>query len=96
METERPKANVSARHQAIKDDIRSTLEFIVKKIVDNPAQASITETQGEQTVVFEVRVGRGEIGKVVGKKGAMAESLRQILKSLSAKNRIRAVLEIVD
>lgn len=89
------KAN--AQHEEkVKEDIRSTLEGLTKKLVDNPSAASVTTTQGEQTVVYEIRVAKGETGKIVGKRGAMAEALRTILKSLSAKNKLRAVLEIVD
>lgn len=90
METETPKENVN------KEKIRRILEELTMNLVDRPNECSVTITQGEQTVVYEVRVGRGEIGKIVGKKGAMAEALRTILKSLTAKCRIRGVLEIVD
>lgn len=99
MEIDTPRETMATQdqtEQATKEKIRSILEGLTKHLVDQPEKCSITVTQGEQTVVYEVRVGHGEIGKIVGKKGAMAEALRTILKSLSAKNRIRAVLEIVD
>ena len=93
--TEKTNNGFQAAPEAIKS-IRKILEDLAKHLVDKPDDCSITYTQGEQTVVYEVRVAAGEIGKIVGKKGAMAEALRTILKSLAAKNRIRAVLEIVD
>jgi len=80
----------------IKTKIKAILEFLIKSLVDKPDEVSITVTQGDQTHVFEIRVAKGETGKVVGKQGKMAESLRTILKSLSAKNKLRAVLEICD
>ena len=79
-----------------KESIRVILENLTKTLVDKPELCNITCPQGEQTIVYEVRVAPGEIGKVVGKNGAMAIALRTILKSLAAKNRIRAVLEICD
>lgn len=79
-----------------KMEIKQVLEDLAKRLVDKPEQLTIKMNQGDQTVVYELRCARDETGKIVGKKGAMAEALRTILKSLSAKNRIRAVLEICD
>ena len=79
-----------------KVELRDILEDLAKKLVDKPDELSINIHEGDQTVVYELRCARDEVGKVVGKKGAMAEALRTILKSLSAKARIRAVLEICD
>lgn len=93
METETPRETGENQKKL---EIKQTLEDLAKKLVDKPGELQIKMNEGDQTVVYELRCAKDEIGKVVGKKGAMAEALRTILKSLSAKQRIRAVLEICD
>jgi hypothetical protein len=70
--------------------------FIVKHLVDKPEEVQINEIDGEQTVVFELRVGKGDMGKVIGKHGQTARSLRTLLAAASAKRGKRAVLEILE
>lgn len=93
METETSKATSDKEKKL---EIKQTLEWLTKKLVDRPDELSINMNEGDQTVIYELRCAKDEIGKIVGKKGAMAEALRTILKSLSAKQRIRANLEICD
>jgi len=70
--------------------------FIVKHLVDKPDEVVVNEIDGEQTVVFELRVGQGDMGKVIGKRGQTAKSLRTLLAAASAKRGKRAVLEILE
>jgi predicted RNA-binding protein YlqC (UPF0109 family) len=70
--------------------------FIVKHLVDKPEEVQINEIDGEQTAVFELRVGKGDMGKVIGKHGQTARSLRTLLAAASAKRGKRAVLEILE
>jgi len=93
MEIETPRENAD---KTKKLEIKQVLEDLTKKLVDKPELLTITMNEGDSTVIYELRCAKDEIGKVVGKKGAMAEALRTILKSLSAKQRIRANLEICD
>ncbi len=72
------------------------IETIVKELVDNPSQVQVTEVQGEKTTVYELRVGQGDLGKVIGKKGNTARSIRTLLTAASAKKGKRAVLEILE
>lgn len=72
------------------------IEFIVKHLVDNPDAVQINVINGERTVVFELRVGEGDMGKVIGRHGQTARSLRTLLSAASAKNGKRAVLEILE
>ncbi len=69
---------------------------IVEALVDNPGEVSVTEIEGEQTSVIELRVAKEDIGKVIGKKGRNAQAIRTILSAASAKHKKRAVLEIAD
>ena len=76
--------------------IKSVLEAVTRALVDKPEDLTVSITQGDQTCVYEVKCAKNDTGKLVGKRGVMAEALRTIMKSLSAKNRIRAILEICD
>jgi len=76
--------------------MKEFVEYIVKHLVDNPDAVTVNEIDGERTVVFELRVGEGDMGKVIGRRGQTAKSLRTILAAASAKNGKRAVLEILE
>jgi predicted RNA-binding protein YlqC (UPF0109 family) len=70
--------------------------FLVKHLVDNPDEVQVNEIDGERTVVYELRVGDGDMGKVIGKRGNTAKSIRTLLAAASAKTGKRAVLEILE
>ena len=74
--------------------MKEFVEFIAKHLVDKPDEVVVTEVEGERTTVFELRVGDGDLGKVIGKRGQTAKSSRTILVAASAKTGKRAVLEI--
>lgn len=76
--------------------MKDFIEFIVKHLVDNPDQVHVNEIDGERTVVFELRVGPGDMGKVIGRRGQTAKSLRTLLAAASAKMGKRSVLEILE
>lgn len=76
--------------------MKEFVEYIVKKLVDRPDEVSINEIQGEKTVVLELRVGSGEMGKVIGKNGRIAQAIRILLTATSAKFNKRVVLEILE
>jgi len=76
--------------------MKEFIEFIVKHLVDNPNEVQVNEIDGERTVVLELRVGEGDMGKVIGRRGQTAKSLRTLLAAASAKNGKRAVLEILE
>ncbi len=76
--------------------MRELVESIAKALVDNPDEVRVTEIEGEQTTVFELRVAKPDIGKVIGKQGRTAEATRTILGAVGMKLRKRFVLEILD
>ncbi len=76
--------------------LKELLENITKSIVDNPDQVQLKEIAGERTVVFELRVGQGDLGKIIGKEGRTAKALRQILAAAAMKQGKRAQLEILE
>ena len=76
--------------------MKDLITQIVKALVDQPDQVSVTEIEGGQTVVLELSVAKSDIGKVIGKKGRNAQAIRTILNAFAGKVRKRYVLEIVD
>jgi len=76
--------------------MKEFLEFMIKHLVDKPSEVQINEIAGERTVVFELRVGEGDMGKVIGRGGQTARSLRILLAAAAAKQGKRFVLEILE
>ncbi len=76
--------------------MKEFIEFIAKHLVDKPEDVKVTEVDGERTVVYELRVGDGDLGKVIGKRGNTAKSIRTLLAAASAKSGKRSVLEILE
>jgi predicted RNA-binding protein YlqC (UPF0109 family) len=76
--------------------MKQFIETIVKNLVDHPDQVSVSEVDGEKTTVYELRVGPGDLGKVIGKKGRTAGAIRILISAASAKKGKRAMLEILE
>jgi predicted RNA-binding protein YlqC (UPF0109 family) len=74
----------------------SLIEFVVKALVDKPEGVRVVAVRGEQTTVIELHVDKEDLGKVIGKQGRTAQSLRTILNAASTKLRLRSVLEIIE
>ena len=77
--------------------MKALLEDIVKSIVDKPEEVNITITESENTQIFELRVGEGDVGKVIGKHGKNVGAIRTLLSAHTAKEGgKRAILEIIE
>ena len=76
--------------------MKDFIENIAKHLVDKPDEVSVTAVDGQRTIVYELRVGYGDLGKVIGKRGQTAKSIRILLAAASAKRGKRAVLEILE
>lgn len=76
--------------------LKELVIFMAKALVDFPDQVEVTEMAGEQTTVFELKVAREDLGKIIGKQGRTARSLRTILTAASTKLKKRSVLEIIE
>lgn len=76
--------------------MKELIEVMAKALVDAPDEVVVTENVGQHTSVFELRVARGDVGKVIGKEGRTAQSMRIILAAASTKLGRRCVLEILD
>ncbi len=72
--------------------MKEFIEYIVKHLVDKPEEVLITEIVGEKTVVYELRVGRGDIGNVIGKRGRIIRSIQTLSIAVSAKKKSKKPL----
>ena len=78
------------------DDLTDLVAFIAKALVDDPDAVEVKAIEGEKTIILELTVGEGDLGKVIGKEGRTARAIRTLLAATSAKNDKRAVLEILE
>lgn len=76
--------------------MKELITYIAKALVDNPDEVKVTEVEGDQTAVLELKVAKEDLGKVIGKQGRTARAMRTILNAASAKVKKRTVLEIVE
>lgn len=76
--------------------LKEMIEYIAKSLVDNPDEVHVSEVEGEQTSVIELKVAKEDLGKVIGKQGRTARAMRTLLGAASTKARKRSVLEILE
>jgi predicted RNA-binding protein YlqC (UPF0109 family) len=76
--------------------MKDLIEYIARALVDNPQEVRVTEVEGNQTSVLELKVAKEDLGKVIGKQGRTARAMRTILSAASAKVKKRTVLEIIE
>ena len=76
--------------------MQELIKHIAQSLVDNPDKVEVTEVIGEQSSVIELRVAKEDLGKVIGKQGRTAQSIRTILSATSAKVHKRVGLEILE
>jgi hypothetical protein len=76
--------------------VKTLVEDIAKALVDVPNEVSVNEIDGEQVTVFELRVAQGDLGKVIGKQGRTARSIRTLLGAVGTKLNRRFNLEILE
>ena len=77
--------------------MQSLIETVVKMLVDNPDEVNVEAVESDQTIIYELTVGDGDYGKVIGKKGRNVSALRTILFAINAKEGgKRARLEVID
>ena len=75
--------------------MKELIEAIEKAIVDNPDDVQVRAIEGEQVIVFELRVHPSDVGQVIGRQGRMVVSIRTILTAAGMKVRKRVSLEIL-
>ncbi len=76
--------------------MKELLEEIARALVDSPEDVHVTEIEGEQTTVLELRVRNEDLGKVIGRQGRTARAIRTLLLAAGMKIHKRFVLEILE
>ena len=76
--------------------MKELIEMIAKALVDSPDQVVVHAIEGEQSTVLELKVAQADLGKVIGKQGRTARSIRTILGAAGMKLRRRFTLEILE
>lgn len=75
--------------------MKELLEVIAKNLVDYPEQVTVTEVQGERSLILELKVAPEDMGKVIGKQGRIAKAIRTVVKAAAIHEDKRIVVEIV-
>lgn len=76
--------------------MQDLIKYIAQALVDHPEQVTVRILQGNQTSVLELKVAKEDVGKVIGKQGRTAQSMRTLLNAVSSKLNKRFVLEIIE
>jgi len=76
--------------------MKELVELIAKALVNEPGAVVVNELDGENELVLELKVAPGDLGKVIGRQGRTARSMRTIVAAAGMKVRKRIVLEIVE
>ncbi len=76
-------------------ELKDLLEYIVKSLVDNQGEVSITEVKGERAVIYEVKVADEDKAKIIGKQGRTANAIRRIVEAIGRKQRKVVRVEIL-
>ena len=75
--------------------MKEMLEVIIKNLVENPNEVQITEKQKGATITYEVRVAESDMGKVIGRQGRIAKSIRTVAKAIATKEDKKISIEFV-
>lgn len=76
--------------------MKEILETLIKSLVDHTEEVTITEKEEGKTIVFEVKVLNSDMGKVIGKQGRVAKSIRTVMKSVAGKEHKKIAIEFVE
>ncbi|HWQ75173.1 MAG TPA: KH domain-containing protein [Syntrophomonas sp.] len=75
--------------------MKELVEYIARALVDNPDQVQVTEVDGDRSIIIELRVAPEDMGKVIGKQGKIAQSIRTLTKATAAKEGKKVTVEIM-
>ena len=76
--------------------MKELLLYMAKNLVDDPEAVTVTELDGEDGKVLELRVAEGDMGKVIGRQGRIAKEIRAIIKTVAQRTGEKVTVEIVD
>ena len=76
--------------------MKNVLEIVIKNLVDNKEKVSINEKENAKFIVYEVKVAKEDMGKVIGIQGKMAKAIRTVMKSIALKENKKVNIEFLD
>ena len=74
--------------------MKELVEVIAKALVDRPEEVVVTETENEKNIVVELKVAADDMGKVIGKQGRVAKSIRTVVKAAASRDDKKVIVEI--
>jgi predicted RNA-binding protein YlqC (UPF0109 family) len=76
--------------------MKELVEYLAKSLVNDPAAVDVKESEREDTAVFELKVAKEDLGRVIGRQGRTAKSIRTLLYAAASKTNRKVILEIVE
>jgi len=76
--------------------MKDLVQYLAKALVNDPAAVEVKETEREDTAVFELKVAKEDLGRVIGRQGRTAKSIRTLLNAAASKTNRKVILEIVE
>ena len=76
--------------------MKELVQYLAKSLVSNPDAVEVKETEGETASVLELKVAKEDLGRIIGKQGRTAKSIRTILNAAASRTNRKVVLEIVE
>lgn len=76
--------------------MQEILECMIKSLVEDETSVSIKEIAQDSELKYEVRVNEKDMGRVIGKKGRIAQSIRTVIKAIAAKENKKVIVEFID
>ena len=75
--------------------MKEILQTIISNLVDDKQAIEIKELDGEKSIIFEVKVAEKDMGKVIGKQGRLAQSIRTVMKAVAGKEQTKVTIEFI-
>ena len=76
--------------------MKELVAYLAKSLVNNPDEVEVSEIQGETAAILELRVAKEDLGRIIGKQGRTAKSIRTLLNAAASRTNRKVVLEIVE
>ena len=76
--------------------MKQLVEVIAKSLVENPDEVVVTETEKDDAIVVELKVGPADMGKVIGRQGRIAKEIRTVVRSYAQRTGVKVSVDIVD
>jgi predicted RNA-binding protein YlqC (UPF0109 family) len=76
--------------------MKDLLQFLARQLVNDPRAVEVKETQGDTASVLELRVAKEDLGRIIGKQGRTAKSIRTILNAVASRQNRKVMVEIVE